>query len=220
MRRSRRLAPAGGGVSELGGAGVADVVLGDAVRVGEVDVDREPLNPVSLDSHGGPALAGGRQREHGSVPDRQEPVGAVTEPAELALAAALAEQPHVAAAHRPFALALTRGRGRWSGRLVFAGLAVDRLDHRLFGPNGLVQSEQSWEGLQVELAFLLLRSGNAMVRRCFVSVSIGTGTAPLGWIEHALTRYERNEVAGRCCGGVRREGRLPRLRRDVARSSR
>ena len=76
----RRLAPAGGGVSELGGAGVADVVLGDAVRVGEVDVDREPLNPVSLDSHNGPALAGGREREQRSVPDRQEPVGVVAEP--------------------------------------------------------------------------------------------------------------------------------------------
>jgi hypothetical protein len=109
-------------------------------------------------------------------PNRQKPVAAVPQPAQLALSPPAAEQLHITAAHPPLGLAMHGPRGRVP---VLPGLAVDRLDHRLLDRRWLAQTEQSRQRLQIEPLFLLLRSRNALVRRRSVSVPTGTVRADL-----------------------------------------
>jgi hypothetical protein len=118
--------------------------------IGEVDVDREPLEPASVQAHDGPALAGGRECQKPALPDREQPVAAVAQPAELALAAASAEELDVAASHLSVRLALAGGRRPTWVRMVLACLALERLDRRLTGGDWPAQAEESRQRLQIE----------------------------------------------------------------------
>ena len=197
-------------------AGLADVVLGDPVRVGELDVDREPLDLVPVEAHDTPALAGGREREKPALSDRQQPVGAVAKPAELPLPRAPAEQVHVAAAHLPLALALSRARGHGSRRLVLACLAVDRVDHRLAVRRRLAQAEQPRERLQVQAvgdaddvdheAVVLAGEGAQAAAYCLGVLDLGAG-----WRCHHDAAHGGNVDAFGEDRDVREHARLARL---------
>ena len=58
------------------------------MRVPEVDIDREPLDAVAVQSQDRPARTGRRERDQCALADRHKPVGTVLQPVQLAVALA------------------------------------------------------------------------------------------------------------------------------------